>query len=182
MQSTDSLFLICVHAEQGNSSDEETTDDRETVVVPKLHRRAGNGATGELNGFGDGAAAASQPDLNDVCFLQFTSGSTGDAKGVMITHGALIHNTKSMRAAYKSTARSVVVSWLPQYHDMGLIGGLLVSLVTGGALVIFSPITFIRKPMMWLDMVITKATQLRQSQFFSIIIRVQRFRTCNLSS
>ncbi|KAG6555213.1 hypothetical protein Mapa_003253 [Marchantia paleacea] len=93
------------------------------------------------------------PDSDSVCFLQFTSGSTGDAKGVMITHGSLIHNTKSMRTAYRGTTQSVTISWLPQYHDMGLIGSLLVSLVCGGHAVKFSPLTFIRKPLMWLSLV-----------------------------
>ncbi|KAL5156792.1 Long-chain-fatty-acid--AMP ligase FadD28 [Glycine soja] len=91
----------------------------------------------------------SQP--GDVCFLQFTSGSTGDAKGVMITHGGLIHNVKLMRIIYKSTSRTVLVSWLPQYHDMGLIGGLFTALVSGGSAVLFSPLTFIKKPLLWLE-------------------------------
>ncbi|CAM6097433.1 unnamed protein product [Calypogeia fissa] len=152
---------------QGNSSEEETTDD------PDLNSRRSNGTSAEVNNYAYGAAAAPQPDLNDVCFLQFTSGSTGDAKGVMITHGALAHNTKSMRAAYKSTSRAVVVSWLPQYHDMGLIGGLLVSLVTGGSLVIYSPLTFIRKPMMWLEMVEKyKATHTAAPNFgFELVLK-----------
>ncbi|KAJ9555327.1 hypothetical protein OSB04_009941 [Centaurea solstitialis] len=64
----------------------------------------------------------------DLCFLQFTSGSTGDAKGVMISHGGLTHNVKLMRKVYKSTSKTILVSWLPQYHDMGLIGGFLTSL------------------------------------------------------
>lgn len=87
---------------------------------------------------------------NDLCFLQFTSGSTGDAKGVMITHGGLTHNVKLMRKKYKSTSRTVLVSWLPQYHDMGLIGGLFTSLVSGGSAVLFSPTTFIKNPLLWL--------------------------------
>nr|XP_011461912.1 PREDICTED: uncharacterized protein LOC105350727 [Fragaria vesca subsp. vesca] len=91
----------------------------------------------------------SQP--GDVCFLQFTSGSTGDAKGVMITHGGLIHNVKLMRKRYKSTSKTVLVSWLPQYHDMGLIGGLFTALVSGGTAVLFSPLTFIRNPLLWLQ-------------------------------
>ncbi|KAK7281755.1 hypothetical protein RIF29_10010 [Crotalaria pallida] len=70
----------------------------------------------------------SETQPGDICFLQFTSGSTGDTKGVTITHGALIHNVKLMRSRYKSTSRTVLVSWLPQYHDMGLIGGLFTSL------------------------------------------------------
>ncbi|KAF7805380.1 Long-chain-fatty-acid--AMP ligase FadD28 [Senna tora] len=88
---------------------------------------------------------------SDICFLQFTSGSTGDAKGVMITHGGLVHNVKLMRRRYKSTSRTVLISWLPQYHDMGLIGGLFTSLVSGGTAILFSPITFIKKPLLWLE-------------------------------
>ncbi|KAK7312416.1 hypothetical protein VNO77_36258 [Canavalia gladiata] len=92
-----------------------------------------------------------EPQPGDVCFLQFTSGSTSDAKGVMITHGGLIHNVKLMRRRYKSTSRTILVSWLPQYHDMGLIGGLFTSLVSGGSAVLFSPMTFIKKPLLWLE-------------------------------
>ncbi|WOL12047.1 hypothetical protein Cni_G20811 [Canna indica] len=90
-----------------------------------------------------------QPD--DLCFLQFTSGSTGDPKGVMITHGGLIHNVKTMRKRYKSTSKTILVSWLPQYHDMGLIGGLFTALVSGGSAILFSPMTFIRNPVLWLQ-------------------------------
>ncbi|KAL2641753.1 hypothetical protein R1flu_009340 [Riccia fluitans] len=95
----------------------------------------------------------SPPDPDSICFLQFTSGSTGESKGVMISHGALVHNTKSMRSAYRFTTRMVGVSWLPQYHDMGLIGSFLAGLVCGGHIVKFSPITFIRKPLMWLSLI-----------------------------
>lgn len=92
-----------------------------------------------------------EPHPTDLCFLQFTSGSTGDAKGVMISHGGLIHNVKLMRKRYKSTSRTVIVSWLPQYHDMGLIGGIFTTLVSGGSVILFSPTTFIKKPMLWLQ-------------------------------
>ncbi|KAI7725940.1 hypothetical protein M8C21_013228 [Ambrosia artemisiifolia] len=93
----------------------------------------------------------SEPMRDDLCFLQFTSGSTGDAKGVMITHGGLIHNVKLMRKRYRSTSRTVLVSWLPQYHDMGLIGGLFTSLVSGGSAILLSPMTFIVNPLLWLQ-------------------------------
>ncbi|GFY98926.1 hypothetical protein Acr_13g0003270 [Actinidia rufa] len=93
----------------------------------------------------------SEAQASDLCFLQFTSGSTGDAKGVMITHGGLIHNVKLMRKRYKSTSNTVLVSWLPQYHDMGLIGGLFTAMVSGGSAVLFSPITFIKNPLLWLQ-------------------------------
>ncbi|CAK8575846.1 unnamed protein product [Lathyrus sativus] len=94
-----------------------------------------------------------EPHPDDTCFLQFTSGSTGDAKGVMISHGGLIHNVKLMQSRYKSTSRTKLVSWLPQYHDMGLIGGLFTSLVSGGSAILFSPMTFIKKPMLWLEII-----------------------------
>ncbi|KAL0459272.1 UNVERIFIED_CONTAM: Long-chain-fatty-acid--AMP ligase FadD26 [Sesamum latifolium] len=93
------------------------------------------------------------PQADELCFLQFTSGSTGDAKGVMITHGGLIHNVKLMRMRYRSTSNTVLVSWLPQYHDMGLIGGLFTALVSGGTAVLFSPMTFIKSPLLWLEII-----------------------------
>nr|TKW11527.1 hypothetical protein SEVIR_6G237600v2 [Setaria viridis] len=92
-----------------------------------------------------------KPQPSELCFLQFTSGSTGDAKGVMITHGGLIHNVKMMKKRYRSTSKTVLISWLPQYHDMGLIGGLFTALVSGGTSILFSPMTFIRKPLLWLQ-------------------------------
>lgn len=129
------------------------------------------------------------PGIDDLCFLQFTSGSTGDAKGVMITHGGLIHNVKLMRRRYRSTSNTVLVSWLPQYHDMGLIGGLFTALVSGGTAVLFSPMTFIKNPLIWLD-VITKyrATHSAGPNFsFELMIRrleldKNRARTYDLSS
>ncbi|CAM6111386.1 unnamed protein product [Calypogeia fissa] len=159
-------------SEQGNSSDQETTYDRHAEKL-KLNSRSKNGTTNEIKSYAYGATEAPKSELNDVCFLQFTSGSTGDAKGVMITHGALAHNTKSMRSAYKTTSSTVAVSWLPQYHDMGLIGSLLVSLVTGGSLIIFSPINFIRKPMMWLETVEKyKATHTAAPNFgFELVLK-----------
>lgn len=93
----------------------------------------------------------SVPRADELCFLQFTSGSTGDAKGVVITHSGLIHNVKLMQRRYHSTSNTVLISWLPQYHDMGLIGGLFTALVSGGTAILFSPMTFIKNPLLWLE-------------------------------
>ncbi|XP_047319723.1 uncharacterized protein LOC124923793 [Impatiens glandulifera] len=114
-----------------------------------------------------------EPLPNDLCFLQFTSGSTGDAKGVVITHGGLIHNVKLMRKSYRSTSRTVLVSWLPQYHDMGLIGGLFTALVSGGSSILFSPMTFIKNPLLWLHaMSKYRATHSAGPNFaFELIVR-----------
>lgn len=129
------------------------------------------------------------PQVNDLCFLQFTSGSTGDAKGVMITHGGLIHNVKLMRKSYRSTSTTVLVSWLPQYHDMGLIGGLFTALVSGGTAVLFSPMTFIKNPLMWLETITKyKGTHSAGPNFsFELMVRrlepdVNKNRVYDLSS
>ncbi|XP_012570515.1 uncharacterized protein [Cicer arietinum] len=125
----------------------------------------------------------------DICFLQFTSGSTGDAKGVMITHGGLIHNVKLMRSRYKSTSMTVLVSWLPQYHDMGLIGGLFTALVSGGTALLFSPMTFIKKPLLWIEtMSKYQATHSAGPNFaFELVVRrlesdKDKFQNLDLSS
>ncbi|GKU94121.1 hypothetical protein SLEP1_g7649 [Rubroshorea leprosula] len=115
----------------------------------------------------------SEPQPDNLCFLQFTSGSTGDAKGVMFTYGGLIHNVKLMRRRYKSTSKTAVVSWLPQYHGMGLIGGIFIAMVRGGSAILFSPMTFIRNPLMWLQtMSKYKATHSAGPNFaFELIVR-----------
>lgn len=109
----------------------------------------------------------------EICFLQFTSGSTGEPKGVMITHGGLIHNVKTMQRQYMSSSQTVLVSWLPQYHDMGLIGGLFTALVSGGTAILFSPMTFIRNPLLWLQtMSDYQATHSAAPNFaFELVIR-----------
>ncbi|KAL2470487.1 4-coumarate--CoA ligase [Abeliophyllum distichum] len=114
-----------------------------------------------------------EPSSDDLCFLQYTSGSTGDAKGVMITHAGLIHNVKLMRRRYRSTSNTILVSWLPQYHDMGLIGGLFTSMVSGGSAILFSPLTFIRSPLLWLQTISTyHATHTAGPNFaFELLIR-----------
>ncbi|XP_047324436.1 uncharacterized protein LOC124927969 [Impatiens glandulifera] len=130
-----------------------------------------------------------EPQSNDLCFLQFTSGSTGDAKGVVITHGGLIHNVKLMRTRYRSTSNTVLLSWLPQYHDMGLIGGLFTAMVSGGTAVLFSPLSFIKNPLLWLQtMSKYKATHSAGPNFaFELVVRrleiqKDKLANCDLSS
>ena len=87
--------------------------------------------------------------LSHVAFLQYTSGSTSDPKGVMITHGNLAHNLTTIVRSLRAGTDTVVVSWLPQYHDMGLIGAYLGTLFCGGSGVYMSPVTFIKHPPLW---------------------------------
>jgi acyl-CoA synthetase (AMP-forming)/AMP-acid ligase II len=87
---------------------------------------------------------------DDLAFLQYTSGSTGMPKGVMVSHANLMANSATINKAMKFSRDSVVVSWLPHYHDMGLIGGLLQPLYSGSECVLMRPIDFIQKPVRWL--------------------------------
>lgn len=94
-----------------------------------------------------------EPQPDDVAFLQYTSGSTSAPKGVMVTHGNLMANERAIQAGMGIRAGDRFVSWAPLYHDMGLIGGLLQPLYSGGALVLTSPRYFLERPARWLELI-----------------------------
>ena len=87
----------------------------------------------------------------DVALIQFSSGSTGDPKGVQITHGNIGSNLRLIVANDGRAPETTGLSWLPLYHDMGLIGGFLSNLVHHSPLVLMNPICFLMKPVSWLD-------------------------------
>lgn len=105
-------------------------------------------ATDRLKGMNQYACAPCSG--NKLAFLQYTSGSTGNPKGVMVTHGNLIHNMSLIAAYFRLSPQTKIVNWLPAYHDMGLIGQLLMSLMLGCELVYMSPVNFMQKPIRWL--------------------------------
>lgn len=88
-----------------------------------------------------------------AAFLQYTSGSTGAPKGVMVSHGNLSHNSACIQAAFQLDAASVSVCWLPHYHDMGLIDGILQPLYSGFHGVLLAPETFSKRPAIWLQLI-----------------------------
>lgn len=92
-------------------------------------------------------------DPQDLAFLQYTSGSTGAPKGVMVTHANLISNERMVEAAFGHSSRTVFAGWLPLFHDMGLIGNVLQPLYLGVACHLISPVAFQQKPVRWLQLI-----------------------------
>lgn len=93
---------------------------------------------------------APQISATDIAFIQYTSGSTGNPKGVVLTHANLLTNIRAMGQVVKAGSSDVFVSWLPLYHDMGLIGAWLGSLYYAALFVVMSPLSFLARPERWL--------------------------------
>ncbi len=97
-----------------------------------------------------GSPWKAMPEPSDVAFIQYTSGSTGDPKGVVLTHSNVLENVRGIGWAVKFRPTDTVVSWLPLYHDMGLIGSWLFSLYFGPPITVLSPLAFLSRPERWL--------------------------------
>ena len=90
-------------------------------------------------------------DEKSLAFLQYTSGSTGAPKGVMVSHGNLLHNQSIIKRAFSHDSRSIIVAWLPFYHDMGLIGNMLQPIYLGRPCIFMQPMAFLQNPFLWLQ-------------------------------
>jgi acyl-CoA synthetase (AMP-forming)/AMP-acid ligase II len=106
-------------------------------------------ATDELAS-GDGTLLRPRAQPDDVAFIQYTSGSISEPKGVILTHGNLTHQCVSMRERLGWSEQLVMVSWLPLFHDMGLIGAIFQTVYNGGHAIVMSPLSFLQKPIRWL--------------------------------
>ena len=105
------------------------------------------------DGGGEDPDAWREPPLSGdtLAFLQYTSGSTGAPRGVMLSHTNLLANLALIHAAFEIRPDDVGCSWLPPYHDMGLIGGILEPIYAGVPCVLMSPVTFLQRPLRWLQ-------------------------------
>jgi len=114
-----------------------------------------SGATVIITDELESAANCSLPQIHSdqLAFLQYTSGSTAAPKGVMVTHGNMVANEMLIQKYFEFTKESVMVSWLPMFHDMGLIGGILAPLFVGFPSVLMPPNSFLWRPLRWLQAV-----------------------------
>lgn len=108
-------------------------------------------ATDNLNNDEDFEFYLPEISGDTLAFLQYTSGSTGSPKGVMISHDNIAHNSVYIQKAFQLTEKSVSVTWLPSFHDMGLIDGIIQPLYTGFLGVVMSPESFLKNPIVWLQ-------------------------------
>jgi len=90
------------------------------------------------------------PTMGDPAFIQYTSGTTGGPKGVLVEHRSLAANIAAIQAAFRLTPADIVVTWLPHHHDMGLIGVLAAAMMIGHRAVLLSPPDMVRRPVRWL--------------------------------
>ena len=128
------------------------------AILHKLGAHARPAAGSELDWIVTGDLAGADGDRTPVhrrpgsiAFLQYTSGSTALPKGVMLSHGNLLANLRAIRNNFHSHPRSVGCIWLPPYHDMGLIGGILQPLYAGFPVYLMSPLAFVLRPRKWLE-------------------------------
>jgi acyl-CoA synthetase (AMP-forming)/AMP-acid ligase II len=118
---------------------------------------------------------------DDTALLQYTSGSTGAPKGVVLTHANLLANIRAMASATAASTDDVFVSWLPLYHDMGLIGAWLGSLCVGFPLLVMSPLSFLARPVRWLRAISDHAATLSAAPNFGFELCVRRIAAADLA-
>ncbi len=107
-------------------------------------------ATGQV--LDDQAESWVMPDIisDSLAFLQYTSGATSTPKGVMVSHKNVLYNSQMIKEAFENSSKDTAFSWLPAYHDMGLIGGIIHPIYIGATGILMSPLHFLQRPFRWL--------------------------------
>lgn len=118
---------------------------------------------------------AAAPRADQLALLQYTSGSTGTPRGVQLSHGNLLANSQAIAEAFATSPSSRIVSWLPLYHDMGLIGSVLQTVYSAASCTLMSPATFAKNPLQWLRAVSDTSATISGGPNFSYDLCVERF-------
>jgi acyl-CoA synthetase (AMP-forming)/AMP-acid ligase II len=114
------------------------------------------------------------PKPADIAVLQYTSGSTSDPRGVAVTHANLAHNLATITSEFQPSVNARLLSWLPHFHDMGLIGGVLSPLTWGGESILMSPQQFLRRPLRWLEAISEYGVEVSGAPNFAYELCVNR--------
>jgi acyl-CoA synthetase (AMP-forming)/AMP-acid ligase II len=130
----------------------------------------------DLTPAGPHAADGPDPEPHDIAFLQYTSGSTSDPKGVAVSHANLLANLEMIRRSLGTTKRSAYVNWVPLYHDMGLILNALEALYVGALCVLMAPNAFMQRPLNWLRAIGHYRAEVGCSPNFGYDLCVSRYR------
>ncbi|WP_456622384.1 fatty acyl-AMP ligase [Bradyrhizobium sp. P5_C12] len=139
---------------------------QESIRWIEVDLAAGSGATVDLP----------EPAPEDIAFLQYTSGSTSEPKGVMVSHANLLANLEMIRLALGNTRQSTYVNWVPLYHDMGLILSALQALYVGATCVLMAPNAFMQRPLGWLRAISHYRAEVACSPNFGFDLCVGRYR------
>jgi acyl-CoA synthetase (AMP-forming)/AMP-acid ligase II len=129
-----------------------------------------------IHGDSDAGSIGSAPQADDIAFLQYTSGSTSDPKGVVITHRNLMVNEEMMRISLRNSEHSICVNWIPHFHDMGLVFGVLHPLYLGSMAVLMSPNAFMQRPHLWLRAISEYRAEAVAGPNFGYDLCVSRYR------
>ncbi|BBZ24251.1 fatty acyl-AMP ligase [Mycolicibacter hiberniae] len=145
------LALIAPDARAGFALADSATRDKLRAKVDGMTKRPPLWLAPDDPGADPDSWEPPDVDGNTTATLQYTSGSTRAPKGVVLTHGNLLANLVAIHEAWDGDDQKIAVCWLPQHHDMGLIGGILQSVFVGGTTVLMSPAGFITRPIRWLE-------------------------------
>jgi acyl-CoA synthetase (AMP-forming)/AMP-acid ligase II len=122
-----------------------------------------------------GAWRAPRIEPEDLAMLQYTSGSTTTPRGVVLSHANLVHNTAQIARRFEiDPRRSRGVIWLPPFHDMGLIGGIVQGVASGFPIALMSPLTFLRRPVRWLEAIARECATISGGPNFAYDLCVER--------
>lgn len=139
LSSSSAALVLTVRSTLSQATAAATTSESRWLAIEDL-----------LDAAGDSAGVRVEPGPEDLAVLQYTSGTTGASKGVMLPHRALLENLDQMRKLLDLAPEKTGVCWLPSFHDMGLIGNLLQAVHCGADITLMAPVAFVQKPIRWL--------------------------------